>query len=163
MTARLPLVIGADGLIQQLQPGDSVNVTVTPQTVRPVTNAESSAAIVIGAPVYASAAGDNVKRGQANAKSTSQLVGLGYDTTIAAAAIGNIISAGILIATTAQWDAVAGTTGGLVFATPYFLDAATPGKITATAPTTIGQTNTRVGIALSATELEVIIVAPILL
>lgn len=162
MTLRSPLVIGSDGLPQQLQSGDSLNVAVTTTQVRPVTNGESSSAIVIGAPVYASAA-DTVKRGQANAKSTSQLAGLGYDTSTAAASIGNIITGGVLVATTTQWDAVAGTTGGLAFGTKYFLDPATPGKITSTAPTTAGQCVTLVGIALSTTELEVLLRDPILL
>jgi hypothetical protein len=83
--------------------------------------------------------------------------------TTAAAGVGNIISAGILVATTIQWDAVAGTTGGLVFGTRYFLDPATVGKMTATPPATTGQCNVLIGIALSTTELELQIASPILL
>ena len=163
MGIKTPLVLGADGLPQQLQAGDSIGSAVSAVTVRAVTNGESSAALVIGTPVYATAA-DAVKRAQANAKTTSQLAGLGYDATIAAAAVGNIISAGILVATTAQWDAVVtGETGGLAFGTRYFLDPANVGKLTATPPTTVGQCNTLVGIALSTTELELNIQAPILL
>ena len=41
-----------------------------------------------------------------------------------------------MVATTAQWDAVAGTTGGLAFGANYFLSAGTAGLLTATAPTT---------------------------
>ena len=126
-----------------------------------MTNAESAAAIVIGAPVYAFAA-DQVKKGIATAKATAKLVGLGLDPTIAAAATGNIITSGILVATTAQWDAVAGTTGGLVFNTPYFLSA-TAGLLTAAPPVTVGQCVVLVGIALSTTELLVEIDPPILL
>lgn len=156
-----PLVLGADGLPQQLQAGDSISTAVSAVTVRQVTNSDASA-VVIGAPVYAFGP-DQVKRAQANAKATSQVVGLGYDVTVAAAGTGNIISEGILVATTVQWDAVAGTTGGLAFGTRYFLDPANPGKITATVPTTGGQTNTLIGIALSTTELNLTITAPILL
>lgn len=162
MAIRLPLVLGADGLPQQLQSSDTISTAIVASTIRPVTNSESSAAIAIGAPVYATAA-DAVKRAQANVKSTSQLAGLGYDSTIAASAVGNIISSGVLIATTAQWDAVAGTTGGLVFGTRYFVSPTAVGLLTSTPPTTVGQCNTLVGIALSATELELGIQAPILL
>jgi hypothetical protein len=162
MTLRTPLVLGSDGLPQQLQSGDTILSAASTYTSRSVTNGESSAAIVIGAPVYATAA-DTVKRAQANAKSTAKLAGLGLDPSIAAAASGNIITGGILVATTTQWDAVAGTTGGLAFGTEYFLDPANPGKITATPPTTVGQCNVLVGIALSTTELELQITPPILL
>lgn len=162
MAIKVPLVIGADGLPQQLQAADSINVASAQYDSRSVTNSEASAAIVIGAPVYAFAA-DGVKKAQANAKTTSKLAGLGLDATIAAAGIGNIITAGILVATTAQWDAVAGTTGGLAFGTYYFLDAVTAGKMTSTVPTTTGQCVTLIGIALSTTELELMIQPPILL
>jgi hypothetical protein len=162
MGVKAPLVIGSDGLIQQLQAADSISVAAAQYSSRSVTNGESSAAVVIGAPVYASAA-DTVKKAKADAKATSKLVGLGLDASIAAAATGNIITGGILVATTAQWDAVAGTTGGLAFNTEYFLDPANAGKITSTPPTTVGQCLVLVGIALSTTELELQIAQPILL
>lgn len=162
MALKIPVVIGSDGLLQQLQSADTINISSANYSARTITNGEGAAAIVIGAPVYATAA-DTVKKAQANAKSTSQLMGLGLDATIAAAGVGTIITGGTLVATTTQWDAVAGTTGGLVFATRYFLDPATAGKITSTVPTTVGQTVTQVGIALSTTELELQIVAPVLL
>lgn len=162
MTLRTPLVLGSDGLPQQLQAGDSILSAASTYTSRSVTNGEGATAIVIGAPVYASGA-DTVKRAQANAKATAKLAGLGMDASIAAAATGNIITGGILVATTTQWDAVAGTTGGLAFGTHYFLDPANAGKITATPPTTVGQCNVLVGIALSTTELELQIEPPILL
>jgi hypothetical protein len=162
MALKTPLVIGSDGLIQQLQAGDTINVAQATYTSRSVTNGEGAAAIVIGTPVYASAA-DTVKRGQANAKTTSKLVGLGLDASFAAGGTGNIITGGILVATTTQWDAVTGGTGGLTFGTEYFLDPANPGKLTSTVPTTVGQCVTLVGIALSTTELELQIEPPILL
>ena len=162
MTIRLPLVLGADGLPQQLQSGDSISSPTNAPSIRSVTNGKSSTTITIGMAVYASAA-DTVKRGQANAKSTSGIVGLVYDTSIAAAAAGNVAESGVLIATTTQWDAVAGTTGGLVFNNLYFLDPATAGKITATVPATVGQSLTLIGRALSTTELLILIGQPILL
>ena len=161
MATKIPLVLN-NGLPAQLQSGDSISVPVSGVEVRAVTNGESSVAIVIGAPVYASAA-DTVKRAQANALSTSFVIGLGYDATTAAAAVGNIQCGGVAVATTAQWDAVAGTTGGLTFNTTYFLDPANAGKITSTPPSTIGQTNVLIGIALSTTELDLYLNPPILL
>ena len=156
MTTRIPLVIGANGLVQQLQAGDNISVPTGQIDVRSVTNGESSAAIVIGAPVYSSAS-STVKRAQANAFSTSEVIGIGYDTSIAAAASGYIAVSGVLTATTAQWDAVAGTTGGLVFNTNYFLDPANPGKITSTPPTTVGQVVSKIGKAISTTDLEIML------
>ena len=162
MTLRIPLVLGADGLPQQVQSGDTISATVSTASVRAVTNNESAAAITIGMPVYAFAA-DGVKRAQGNAKATSRVAGLVFDASIAAAGVGNIAQSGILIATTIQWDAVAGTTGGLIFNTTYFLDSATAGKITATPPSTVGQCNVVIGVAISTTELEIQISQPILL
>lgn len=162
MGVKTPLVLGSDGLIQQLQAADSILTAGSTYTSRSVTNGEGAAAIVIGAPVYGSAA-DTVKKAKADAKATSKLVGLGLDASVAAGGTGNIVTSGILAATTAQWDAVAGTTGGLAFNTEYFLDPATAGKITATPPTTVGQCLVLVGIALSTTELELQIAQPILL
>lgn len=162
MAIRQPLVLGADGLAQQLQSGDSISSPTTVPSIRAVTNGEASAALVIGTPVYASAA-DVVKRAQANAKTTSKLAGLWYDATTAAAAVGNLASDGVIVATTVQWDAVASTTGGLTFNTTYFLDPVTVGKITATPPITAGQCNVVIGVAISATELFLQIEQPILL
>ena len=162
MTLRSPLVLGADGLPQQLQSGDTITSSVSTPSIRAVTNSEAATALTIGMPVYASAA-DAVKRAQANAKTTSKLAGLVYDASIAAAGVGNIAQSGVLVATTVQWDAIAGTTGGLIFNTTYFLDPVTAGKITATPPTTLGQCNTVVGMAISGTELEIQISLPVLL
>lgn len=163
MAVRQPIVIGSDGLLQQLQSGDSISAPVDTPSIRAVANGESSAAIVFGTPVYSSAA-DTVKRAQANAKATSKVTGLVYDATIAAAANGNIAQSGVLIGTTAQWDAaVTGQTGGLTFNSTYFLDPTNIGKLTTTPPSTAGQCNVIIGTAISPTELELQIAQPILL
>ena len=162
MAIRKPMVLGDDGLPQQLQSGDGIASPTNAPSIRAITNAESSVSLVIGMAVYATGA-DQVKRGQANAKATSQICGIVYDTSVAASASGNIAQSGVMVATTTQWDAVAGTTGGLAFGALYFLDPANPGKITSAVPTTAGQTNTLIGRALSATELELMIAPPILL
>ena len=162
MAIKAPLVMGSDGLPQQLQPADSLASAGATYISRTVTNSEGASAIVIGAPVYAFAA-DAVKKAQANAKATSKLAGLGLSTTTAAGALGDIISEGVLVATAVQWDAVAGTTGGLAFGTIYFLDPVTSGKLTATPPSTVGQCVVVIGVALSTTELDLQISLPILL
>ena len=162
MTVRLPLVLGSDGLPQQLQSGDSISAPTDTPSIRSVLNGDT-ASLVFGMPVYSSAA-DTVKRAQANAKSTAKVTGLVYDTTIAANANGNIAQSGVLVGTSAQWDAVVtGETGGLIFNTTYFLDPANVGKLTASPPSTTGQCNVIIGTAISATELELQIAQPILL
>ena len=118
--------------------------------------------IVIGTPVYCESDG-KVDLAKADAVATVQAIGLVKDVSIAASAIGNIQTDGILEATTGQWDAVAGTTGGLTAGTIYFLSAATAGQLTATAPTTIGEFVVRVGVALSTTKMEITLTQPILL
>ena len=85
------------------------------------------------------------------------------DASTAASSSGNYAAGGVATATTGQWDAVAGTTGGLVYNTLYFLDPTNPGKMTATAPGTTGQLVQPLGRALSTTEFEIVIGPSILL
>lgn len=157
MPARKPLVI-VGGQIQQLQAADYLDVRADQLQL---TNDEAGT-VVIGAPVYADAV-DGFKKAQANATATRKVIGLVGEVTIATGVPGSVITDGVLAATTGQWDAVAGTTGGLAFGTLYYLDPATAGKITSVAPTTIGQYVVEVGIALSTTELDVRIQKDILL
>ncbi len=63
---------------------------------------------------------------------------------------------GIVTLTTAEWDAVAGTTGGLNRQTTYYADRSTAGHITSTAPTS-GQAEVVAGIALNSTQLLLIL------
>lgn len=63
--------------------------------------------------------------------------------------------AGPVELTHAQWDAIAGTSGGLVPNTPYFLSAATGGFITSVAPSASGSIALQVGVAISSTVLVV--------
>ncbi len=161
MAIRSPIVMGADGLPQGLQPGDTVGAPTNAPSVRAVTNGDS-VALVFGMPVYASGAGV-VKRAQANAKATARVAGLWFDASTAGGAVGNVAQSGVLVGTAAQWDAVAGTTGGLTFNSIYFLDPANPGKLTTIPPTTSGQCNTLIGMGLSTTELSLDTEQPILL
>lgn len=161
MATKIPLVI-SNGEIQQLQAGDDIIAPITGTINISLTNDEVGS-IVIGAPVYSDAA-SGVKKARANATGTSLVVGLVGQTTIVSAAAGDIATSGILtFASTAQVDAVAGTTGGFTFNTRYYLDPSTAGLMTATAPTTAGQLVVEIGTALSTLVLKIAIQKRILL
>lgn len=160
MPARKPLVI-IDGAIRQLPPGDTVDAASSEVDVLALTNGGASSA-PIGAVVYISAA-DTFQLARANAAATIGAIGLVRDAAIAPAANGFIQTDGALIATTAQWDAVTGDTGGLVAGATYWLSPNTAGNLTRTAPTTAGQYVLQIGRAISPTALEISIALPILL
>jgi hypothetical protein len=158
MAIKLPLVI-TNGIVQQLQSGDTLDTRAEQfQLIN-----DEVAPVVIGAPVYPDVAG-GFKKAQANASATKDVIGLvGQSPSIANGVAGAITLDGILTATTAQWDAVTGDAGGLTFKAKYYLDPATAGKITKTAPSTIGQWVVEVGEALSATDMKINVMPPILL
>lgn len=160
MPARKPLVI-INGQMQQLPAGDTLNASVSEVDVVALTNS-SGAAAVIGNVGYVSAAG-SFSLARADASGTVEAIGLVRDASIGIAASGNIQTDGVLSASTAQWDAVTGQTGGLTFGAVYYLSAAIAGRLTATAPTTTGQYVLRLGKALSSVDLDVSIIQPILL
>jgi hypothetical protein len=161
MAVKKPLVMGANGKPQQLQSADSISVANAGTDLQNMTNGEASA-IVIGAPVYIFSA-DTVKKAQANAAGTSDVFGLVFDVSITNATTGQIAKNGTVIATTGQWDAVTGQTGGLTPNTSYFLDPSTAGKMTTTAPTTVGQLVVLLGTAVSSTQFDVDVQTEILL
>ena len=160
MSVKKPLVLNSNGSIEQLQNGDTLNAAVSTLDSIALTNGESGA-VVIATPVYIQAE-NTVKKAAANASGTAKVFGLISDTSVAGSASGNVQTDGPLVATTAQWDAVAGTTGGLTPGSTYFLGA-TAGTITATAPTATGSSVVAIGNAISATELDINLGAPILL
>jgi len=124
-----------------------------------LTNNESSQGLVPGNAVYCNAAG-GCKRAQANASSTSSLVGLSITTT-AAAGTATIQTLGNVTLTTGHWDAVTGQTGGLTAGSAYYVDPANPGKLTTTGPTTSGQFWAQAGLAVSTTTIRLAIQGPI--
>jgi len=117
-------------------------------TVSSMTN-NTGGTLVIGTPVYGSAAGE-IAKGDADADGTSDIIGLLYDD-IANTASGNVVTNGEIVATTTEWDAVAGTTGGLAVNVTYYLAGGAAGAITSTAPAS-GFVK-RVGIGLSTTRM----------
>lgn len=148
MAQKKPLVLNS-GQIEQLQSGDYIATGDIPQ----LTNGNAGS-LVIGNAVYASA-NNTADKARANAVGTANVIGLVSDTTIASAAVGGVQTNGILSATTTQWDAVAGTSGGLTRDVIYYLSAATAGNITSTAPSGAGEFVQKIGIALSTTELKI--------
>lgn len=93
------------------------------------------------------------------ADDTKSAVGLMQSST-ASTVSGTIQTEGLF--TLADWTAVIGA-ATLTALTPYFVDPATPGMLTATPPTTTGQVNQYVGWAVSTTTLDLQIDSPILL
>lgn len=161
MSVKIPLVIYS-GEIAQLQSGDSLNVPITGAVDVVLTNDEATP-VVIGAPVYMDAA-DGFKKAKADAAGTSKVIGLvNKSPSITNATTGEVATMGIITLTTGQWDAVAGTTGGLAFGTLYYLSAATSGLLTSTAPSTVGNYVVEVGMGISTTEMRVSIRQRILL
>lgn len=156
MAIKKPLVV-TNGQVQQLQSGDSVEHPGLYNRVN-----SNAGAIVIGQPVYVDGAG-SVDLAQADALATADVLGLVFDTSIASAASGGLLTDGRLVATTGEWDVVTGQVGGLTAGSTYFLDAATVGMLTTTAPVAVGEVVAPVGKALSTTELEINIDHTILL
>lgn len=113
------------------------------------------AAVVVGRPVYLKANASGAEYAAANGTAPARNL-LGLVMVGAAGSGGNVTvrQRGDLSLTTAQWDAVAGTTGGLAANTEYYLSD-TAGSITATVPATTGDTDIVVGVAKSATVLNV--------
>lgn len=161
MALRTPLVL-VTGQIQQLQAADSIAVGSVSGGVQVALTNNEAGSIVIGTPVYINAA-NGVLKAKADASPAKDLFGLVADVTVGAGASATVQVDGVLSATTGQWDAVFGTTGGLTFGQRYYLSAATAGLGTATPPSTVGQYVQQIGIALSTTKLKIDIQANILL
>jgi len=152
MASYKPLVI-INGRIGQLPSTDTLNAQVSENDVVSLTNGNAGT-LVIGTPVYSKAAG-SVDKAEANAVATTDVVGLVMDVSILTGIAGNVQTDGVLTATTGQWDAVTGQVGGLTFGSRYYLSDATAGMLTTTAPVNTGSFFEPVGIALSATQLQI--------
>lgn len=120
-----------------------------------ITNADVQ--VLAGSPCFIFG-DDVVEPCQANALVTSQAIGLAIapNGTITDFSTPIVLrNGGTLELTTAQWDAIAGTSGGLVPADSYYVSATTAGHITSSAPTTPGTFVTRIGSALTATKMAI--------
>lgn len=123
---------------------------------------DNAGTINIAQPVYVKSDGD-VDLAKADTAATTNVGGLVADPTIATTTTGVIATRGILTATTAQWDAVTGDTGGLTPGSFYYLDAATAGKLTKIPTETTGEYVAQVGQAVSTVQLVINIEQTILL
>ena len=140
------VTIDAQGRVTALSSGSPSSSAITQ------TNGNASP-IVIGTPVYSNGAADTVDQAQATTLAKASVIGLVKDTTINASASGSIQLSGVLTATTGQWNAIKGGSGGLAPGARYFLDDSAPGLLTTTAPSTVTHFAAQIGIALSTTEL----------
>jgi hypothetical protein len=122
-------------------------------SVETMTNGSASSMPICTA-VYMSAAATFLKA-KADAAATSRVVGLLTDGVAGSGTVG-VQTSGVMTASTPQWDGATGGTGGLVFDTIYYLSAGTAGLLTATAPSTVGQSVVPVGIALSTTKMKIL-------
>lgn len=157
MASKKPIVMGSDGRLQQLQSGDTLSGASETGQI----NQTAAATLIAGQAVY-TAGNDSINKAKADASGTKDVFGL-TTAAIASAASGQVQCNGILALTTGQWDAVAGTTGGLTANAVYFLSPGTAGLLTGTVPTTVGQYVCEVGRALSTTEMLIDIRPPVLL
>jgi hypothetical protein len=113
------------------------------------TNGEATS-VAIGRAVYVSGTGQ-FKLANANSGSTYKAVALVSATSISSGVSGAVTYSGILTATTTQWDAVTGQTGGLTAGATYFLSNSTAGALTTTAP--VSGYVVPIGVAWSTTDL----------
>lgn len=157
MALRKPLVI-SNGVIEQIQSGDTVDGNVQEVDVFAMTN-ESGGSIAICSPVYCSSANLIAKADASGNAATAKVVGL-LKATTANEATGNVQTNGVVSATTGEWDAVTGDSGGLTAGTVYYLDT-TAGLLTTTAPSGSGNYVTWVGVGITATEMMLSIDEPI--
>jgi len=93
----------------------------------------------------------------------TRAVGLSHFATGAGSAA-TVQTQDIITLLTTDWDAVTGQTGGLSIGAVYYLSQTSPGMLMTTPPVADPPNvrfNSRIGIALSATKLNVLIRAPI--
>jgi hypothetical protein len=136
-------------------------VQVLSSNIRPMINGEVNT-ITAGTAVYVSGV-NTVKMGVGSAILTSVIIGLVLDASITAGALGNIVLDGIVSLSTTQWGNVTGSSGGLITGASYFLNPLVAGGLVSNPPTIVGQVSMRIGIALSTTDMELRILAPVLL
>lgn len=152
MAKKKPLVL-TNGQIERLQPGDRLDLANSATKTN-----NSGATINIASPVYVT--GTDIELAQANAQSTVRVAGLVEATTTNGNTV-EVVADGVFTASTGEWDAVTGETGGLTPGSDYFLNEASAGALTQNAPDSSGEFVVRVGHALSDTEMEIEIAQPI--
>lgn len=130
--------------------GNLPNIGVTPGTIVP------------GMPIrIGTFGGAHVVASEANAISSAYVLGVATSENTNAGGL-DYQSNGVVKLTTTEWDVVAGTSGGLAEGTMYYLSDTTAGNLLPRASiVTSGHFLTQIGMAISATELQLQICAPI--
>lgn len=137
--------------------GDVLGVSWLPLR-DPIFSATTATAFAVGVPVYMAGA-NTVDAAQANSFTTSSVVGLSLDASPAPGNTVRVRTSGFMELTTGQWDAIAGTSGGLAPGTEYFLSQSSAGQL-------VGSTfaialRVRIGVALSSTVMILQIGEPV--
>jgi hypothetical protein len=132
--------------------------TVDNPAIETVTNNAAAAAgandIIPGSPVKSNGA-STVALAQADSVANAQVLGLARETIAEDGGTGSIGTSGKITLTTGEWDAVTGGSGGLTPTQKYWLDEATAGLLTSTPPSADGEVIAPLGIAKSATILDI--------
>jgi len=114
--------------------------------------------VLAGSAIYCSSDG---AYGFANASAASSASCIGLTMTGSTVGATTLVQAGgVVTLSAASWDAVAGTTGGLIFNHLYFLSLVN-GQITDVPPVAVGQFVVFLGIGISTTQLRLIVQPPI--
>ena len=123
----------------------------------------ATAATLAGQPLIVATALNDYALGRANSEPNSRLVGINIPSTDPSALSGFAVQRdGVVTLTAAQWDAVVpGESGGLTRGAKYYLLDTTAGELTTAAPANTGSYIVAVGIALSATQLDLQIGQPV--
>ena len=146
MAIRRPLVV-ISGEVQELPLADDL-----PSDVDLLSRTFTST-VIPGEPVFVDLAG-SVNQARANAAGTSDVLGIA-PAAVTAATTGQVALDGVVTLTTVQWDAVAGTVGGLTAGAKYFLSAAAAGRMTEGSAAGATEYVVEIGEALSTTEMHI--------
>lgn len=133
----------------------AVETYLTTKDLLTLTN-DNAGALVEGATVYVKSNG-HIDKANAAAASTSTLVGIVESSGgIGIGAAGVVRTGGLkTFSSTANVDAVFGTTGGFTPGVLYYVSDATAGKGTSTAPSTSTHLVWLTGLAITATQIQV--------
>lgn len=158
MALRKPIVL-KDGILEQLQSGDTLDAPVS-SSIEVTLNNSNPSAINKCQVLYSDGPG-TVDLARANSINTAHVVGFCAQNGITQNSPAIIHMEGILEATTEEWTAVVEENSTISGGVVYYLSPTTAGKITDTPPSTVGQMVVRVGIAISTTLFRVMIEPPI--
>lgn len=139
MAVKIPLVLAADGSIEQLQSGDTLSTAGAGSDLTLVAATGGLSALDV---VYITNAGEAAKA-RANAVGTANAIGFAFGAA-SGGANAQVRTDGVLTGFTS-----------LTPGQPVFLSAATAGAIVQTPPTTAGEFVVRLGVAINATTVEI--------